>query len=47
LANWRSLGVGPAYLKLHGRIVYDLADVEMYERAKKKPGERLTRLLAS
>jgi hypothetical protein len=40
LANWRSMGVGPAYVKLNGRIVYALADVADYEQAKKRPGER-------
>jgi hypothetical protein len=40
LANWRSLGVGPAYVKLNGRIVYGMADVLDYERAKRRPGER-------
>lgn len=40
LANWRSLGLGPAYVKLNGRIIYATADVLEYEAAKKKPGER-------
>lgn len=40
LANWRSLGIGPAYVKLNGRIVYATADVMEYELAKRRPGER-------
>lgn len=39
LANWRSMGIGPAYIKLNGRIVYAMADVVDYERAKRRPGE--------
>lgn len=39
LANWRSLGIGPAYVKLEGRIVYSLADIEAYEQSKRRPGE--------
>lgn len=32
LANWRSKGIGPAYLKLgHRTVVYKLADVEAFE----------------
>jgi helix-turn-helix protein len=32
LANLRSAGEGPAYLKLGGRVLYRLADVEIYEQ---------------
>jgi hypothetical protein len=39
LANWRSLGVGPPYTKLQGRVVYSVEDIEAYELRKKKPGE--------
>lgn len=31
LANLRSAGTGPAYLKLGGRVLYRLADIEDYE----------------
>lgn len=31
LENWRSLGQGPAYLKLGGRIMYRMADIERFE----------------
>jgi hypothetical protein len=35
LENLRWRRKGPPYLKLVGRIVYPLADVEAYERANK------------
>lgn len=38
LANWRSLGLGPRYVKLQGRVVYPLEGVVAYEEAKKRPG---------
>jgi hypothetical protein len=31
LERWRWLGQGPQYLKLGGRVVYRLDDVEAYE----------------
>lgn len=31
LERWRWLGVGPTYLKLGGRVVYRLADIETFE----------------
>ena len=31
LERWRWLGQGPKFLKLGGRIVYRLADIETYE----------------
>jgi hypothetical protein len=41
LRYWRCAGIGPAYVKLGGRIKYDLADVEAYVRAnKQKPSVR-------
>jgi len=41
LRYWRCAGVGPTYVKLGGRIKYDLADVEAYVRAnKQKPSVR-------
>jgi hypothetical protein len=36
LRYWRCAEVGPAYVKLGGRIKYDLADVERYVRANKR-----------
>ena len=31
LERWRVLGIGPAFLKLGGRVVYRIEDVEDYE----------------
>lgn len=36
LRYWRSAEIGPPYVKLGGRIKYDLADVELYVRANKR-----------
>lgn len=32
LAHWRTQGEGPPYKKVGRRILYDLKDVELYER---------------
>jgi hypothetical protein len=32
LERWRYLQIGPPYLKIGGRVVYRLADIEEYER---------------
>jgi predicted site-specific integrase-resolvase len=32
LERWRSIGIGPVYVKLPGRVVYRITDVEAYER---------------
>lgn len=31
LEGWRTLNTGPAYLKIVGRVIYRLMDVEAYE----------------
>ena len=31
LERWRTLGVGPCWLRLHGRVLYRLEDVEAHE----------------
>lgn len=36
LRYWRCAELGPPYVKLGGRIKYDLADVEVYVRANKR-----------
>ncbi|MDR1187539.1 MAG: helix-turn-helix domain-containing protein [Bifidobacteriaceae bacterium] len=33
LAHWRSLGYGPAYLKMRGIVRYRRSDVEAFEEA--------------
>ncbi|GAA0530799.1 hypothetical protein GCM10010172_09370 [Paractinoplanes ferrugineus] len=40
LANQRSEGSGPPYLKLGGRILYRLSDVETYEERSLVAGAR-------
>ncbi len=37
LQRWRWSGRGPAYLKLGGRVVYRLVDVEEWEAASRQP----------
>lgn len=34
LERWRWTGEGPRFLKLGGRVVYRLEDVEVFERAQ-------------
>lgn len=31
LERWRSAGIGPVYLKLRGRVLYRVEDIEEYE----------------
>ena len=31
LERWRSAGIGPVYLKLQGRVLYRVEDIETYE----------------
>lgn len=31
LERWRSEGIGPIYLKLQGRVLYRLVDIDAYE----------------
>lgn len=38
LANMRSAATGPAYLKLGGRVLYRLIDVEDYEERSRVTG---------
>jgi hypothetical protein len=33
LERWRWLGEGPRYLKLGGRVLYRIADIEAYEQS--------------
>ncbi|WP_245243166.1 helix-turn-helix domain-containing protein [Pararhodobacter sp. SW119] len=36
LERWRSAGSGPAYLKLGGRVLYRLVDVDAFELAQRR-----------
>lgn len=38
LRNWRHARKGPEYTIIHGRIAYDLHEVEAWEREHTKPG---------
>jgi DNA-binding transcriptional MerR regulator len=41
LRYWRSLGVGPAWVKLEGRVLYDEQDlVEYIQRSRRTPSVR-------
>jgi hypothetical protein len=35
LERWRWLEQGPPYLKIGGRVVYQLSDIEAYERRRR------------
>lgn len=36
LSSWRSRNTGPAYIKIGGKVLYRLADVETYEQTQTK-----------
>lgn len=38
LANWRASSRGPRYLRIGGKILYDIEDVEAYESGRKVQG---------
>lgn len=38
LERWRWLKLGPAYIKIGGRVIYTLEDVEAYEARQRKVG---------
>ena len=38
LERWRWTGTGPKFLKVEGRVIYRLEDVEAYERAQVRSG---------
>jgi len=40
LERWRWLGQGPRYLKIGGRVVYRLEDVEAYEAERMREAGR-------
>jgi hypothetical protein len=41
LRAWRHRGVGPAYLKVSGKIRYRVSDIETFiEKSRVVPGER-------
>lgn len=36
LANWRSTGQGPKFIKIGGKVLYRVADVEAYENKRQR-----------
>ena len=36
LEQWRWKGIGPRYLKIGGRVLYCLEDIEAYEAARRR-----------
>ena len=38
LERWRHQGIGPIYIRLPGKIVYRVEDVEAYERGAARQG---------
>ncbi len=43
LERWRWLGEGPQYLKLGGRVLYRVADIEDFEQSTVQLGKPNTR----
>lgn len=41
LERWRWLGVGPRYLKIVGRVVYRLEDIEAFEAERARDGKAM------
>ena len=33
LERWRTVGIGPMFLKVQGRVLYRLVDIEAYEES--------------
>lgn len=44
LERWRTEGIGPVFLKLQGRVVYRLEDIEAFEAENlhKRTSERVS-----
>jgi hypothetical protein len=42
LERWRWLGLGPRYLKIVGRVVYRLEDIEVFELQRAREGKAKT-----
>jgi hypothetical protein len=41
LERWRWLGLGPRYLKIVGRVVYRLEDIEAFEAERAREGKAM------
>jgi predicted site-specific integrase-resolvase len=42
LERWRWLGLGPRYLKIVGRVVYRLEDIEAFEAERARDGKAVS-----
>lgn len=47
LERWRNEGCGPAYVKLHGRVLYRLAEVESFEARRTQAASSAVTQVAS
>ena len=43
MERWRTAGIGPIFLKMQGRVLYRIEDVEAYEASslRKSTSERI------
>lgn len=41
LERWRSLGQGPSFLKLGGRVCYTIEDILAFEKAQRRVGAQI------
>ena len=41
LERWRWLGLGPRYLKIVGRVLYRLEDIEAFEAERAREGKAM------
>lgn len=42
MKNWRNIGRGPAFIKVGGRVYYELSEIEDYEKTFGYRGKKLT-----
>jgi predicted site-specific integrase-resolvase len=42
LERWRNDGCGPTYVKLHGRILYRLTEIESFEARRTRAASSVT-----
>jgi len=44
LERWRTMGIGPVFMKLQGRVLYRIEDIETFEHdsLRKSTSERAT-----
>jgi len=49
LERWRSMGIGPVFMKIQGRVLYRIEDIEAFENdsLRKSTSERATAAIAA